>query len=76
MGQMYRERFCSSFAANQNEWSAWKDTLLESSRCKGKLSATKREIVLASAFLYTHVLQDGSQYMDLYEISWSFTEMT
>ena len=44
---------------------------------KGSLAQQKRKIVLASAFFsYTHVLQDGGQYTDLYEVSRSFTKMT
>ena len=37
----------------------------------------KCEIVIASAFSYTyvHVLQDGSQYTDLYKVLQRFTEV-
>ena len=32
--------------------------------------------ILLVHFSYTHVLQDGGQYTDLYEVLQSFTEMT
>ena len=43
---------------------------------KVSFAQQKHEIALARAFSYTYVLQDGSQYTDLYEASRSFFEMT
>ena len=53
MGHKYSECVCSSFAVNQNNWSAWNDSKLENSRycfshlyrllSKGELSTTKAQ---------------------------------